>query len=92
MRDHTWTFTASPSRGLGSIYSFKNSIQLAEGVTVGHLKEADPPNPLAALFSGGAPSSKEAGERADTYIFINATCIELLNVRTYFDKARTGGE
>ncbi|EFJ52145.1 hypothetical protein VOLCADRAFT_103166 [Volvox carteri f. nagariensis] len=70
---------------------FKNSIQLAEGVTVGHLKEGSPPNPLSALFGGGAPSSKEAGEQADTYIFINATCIELLNVRAYVDKMVADG-
>ncbi|GFR41032.1 hypothetical protein Agub_g1465, partial [Astrephomene gubernaculifera] len=75
---------------------FKNNIQLAEGVTVGHLKEADPPNPLAALFAGvgggGAPSSREAGERADTYIFINATCVELLNLRAYVEKLPGGPE
>ncbi|PNH12421.1 hypothetical protein TSOC_000679 [Tetrabaena socialis] len=65
---------------------FKNSIQLAEGVTIGHLKEADPPNPLAALFGGSLPSSKEAADKADTYIFINATCTELLNVRPYVEK------
>ncbi|GLC38956.1 hypothetical protein PLESTB_000465400 [Pleodorina starrii] len=70
---------------------FKNSIQLAEGVTVGHLNEGNPPNPLAALFGGGAPSSKEAGEQADTYICINATCIELLNVRAYVDKMGAAG-
>ncbi len=55
-------------------------------MTLGHLKEADPPNPFAGLFGGGAPSSKEAGEAADTYIFINATCVELLNVRAYVEK------
>ncbi|GIL72985.1 hypothetical protein Vretifemale_3208, partial [Volvox reticuliferus] len=65
---------------------FKNSIQLADGVTFGHLKEWNPPNPLSALLGSGAPSSKEAGEQADTYIFINATCIELLNVRAYVEK------
>ncbi|KXZ56733.1 hypothetical protein GPECTOR_1g660 [Gonium pectorale] len=70
---------------------FKNSIQMAEGVTLGHLKEADPPNPFAGLFGGGAPSSKEAGEQADTFIFINATCVELLNVRTYVEKMAPPG-
>ncbi|GLI69007.1 hypothetical protein VaNZ11_013545 [Volvox africanus] len=70
---------------------FKNSIQLAEGVTFGHLKEWNPPNPLSALLGGGAPSSKEAGEQADTYIFINATCVELLNVRAYVEKMVNSG-
>ncbi|PNW85398.1 hypothetical protein CHLRE_03g184550v5 [Chlamydomonas reinhardtii] len=71
---------------------FKNSIQLAEGVTVGHLLEGNAPNPLAGLFGGSGPASKEAGEKADTYIFINATCVELLNVRTYIEKMPAGSD
>lgn len=65
---------------------FKNSLQMAEGVTLGHLKEAAPPNPFAGLFGGGAPPSREAGQAADTYLFINATCVELINVKAYVEQ------
>ncbi|KAG2499857.1 hypothetical protein HYH03_002148 [Edaphochlamys debaryana] len=70
-----------------TIKVFKNSLELAEGVTLGHLQEGNPPYFLAGLF-GGIPKidSTEAGERADTYIFINATCVELMNVREYIEK------
>jgi hypothetical protein len=64
---------------------------MAEGVTLGHLKEQDPPNPLAGLFGGGAPNSKAAGEAADMYIVINATCVELFNVRAYVERVRVCG-
>lgn len=57
---------------------------------MGHLLEGNAPNPLAGLFGGSGPASKEAGEKADTYIFINATCVELLNVRTYIEKVGAG--
>ncbi len=69
---------------------FKNSLQMAEGVTLGHLKEAAPPNPFAGLFGGGAPPSREAGQAADTYVFINATCVELLNVKAYVEQVGGG--
>lgn len=59
---------------------------MAEGVTLGHLKEAAPPNPFAGLFGGGAPPSREAGQAADTYLFINATCVELINVKAYVEQ------
>jgi hypothetical protein len=38
---------------------------------------------VQGLFKGYAPESKEAAQAADTYLIINATCIELLNVREY---------
>lgn len=33
-----------------------------------------------------------AGEAADTYIVINATCVELLNVRDYVQRKAPKGE
>lgn len=70
--------------------SFKNSLQLAQGVTIGHLQEAKD-NPLAAignLFGGQMPDSKLAAAQADTFIIINATCIELLYIREYVNAVR----
>jgi hypothetical protein len=44
---------------------FKSSLEMVEGVTMGHLKEAskgDFLNGFQSLFSGGAPDSAPAGE------------------------------
>jgi hypothetical protein len=73
---------------------FKSSLDLAgAGVSLGHLYEFSGVGfSIQGLFSGYAPESKEAAEAADTYIVINATCVELLNVRKYVERVAPAGE
>lgn len=70
----------------GSLLRFKPSLDLLDSVTLGHLNEGKPNNggfSIAGLFGASAPDSKQAGDRADVCIIINATCVELPNVQQY---------
>jgi len=65
---------------------------LGGSVSLGHLKEIGGWSfSLEGMFSGYAPDSKEAGQAADMYIIINATCVELLGVREYINKLAPEG-
>ncbi|KAJ9508403.1 hypothetical protein QJQ45_011925 [Haematococcus lacustris] len=72
---------------------FKDAItNLGAGVSLGHLKEEGGVGfSFQGIFAGYGPESKPLarwllqaqGLAADTYLIINATCVELLNVRQY---------
>lgn len=72
----------------------KPTLDIIEGVSLGHLNEAQ--SGLAAGFSIAsllgerAPPSKEQGDRAQVYIILNATCVELTNVRRYVESTGAG--
>jgi hypothetical protein len=85
-------FLRPPSRylhtGIGCC-RFKPSLELAEGITLGHLQERS-----KGLFSGlsglfGLPAAPqlegpaEDGARADMYIAVNASTIELPDIERY---------
>ncbi len=63
---------------------------------MGHLHEnkASQPFSLATMFGGGSdvPDSAPAGDKADVYIIINATCVELPYVQQYVESRSTGVE
>ena len=40
---------------------------------------------MRRLFGASAPESKPAADKADVYIIINATCVELPNVQQYIE-------
>lgn len=69
---------------------FKTTLEMMPGVSLGHLKEQLGQSMIANLstiFSGGpAPSSTAAAAVADTFIIINATCVELPRVETYVNE------
>jgi len=57
------------------------------GVTLGHLKEGQGRQfSFEGLFNESGPDSAPAGQQADTYIVINATSVELTNVREYVNR------
>ncbi|KAG1661843.1 hypothetical protein FOA52_011610 [Chlamydomonas sp. UWO 241] len=74
---------------------FKPSLDLLDGVTLGHLNEAKPGNggfSIATLLGASAPESASKAAGADVYIIINASCVELPNVQSYMeDNVKPGG-
>ena len=74
---------------------FKPSLELVDGVSLGHLNEAKAGNggfSFAALLGGSAPASKPAADAADVFIIINATCVELPNVQQYIESNSSGSK
>jgi hypothetical protein len=71
---------------------FKPALEVAEGVSLGQLNETRPGTfNLATMFGTSAPDSRPAAEKADIYIVINATCVELTNVLRYSEEVVKGG-
>ncbi|KAF5835624.1 hypothetical protein DUNSADRAFT_7126 [Dunaliella salina] len=73
---------------------FKPAMSLMPpGVTLGHLKEGQGRQfSFEGLFQESGPDSSPAGQQADTYIVINATSVELNNVRDYVNRMAPPGE
>jgi len=72
---------------------FKPSLDLVDGVTLGHLNEGKPGGggfSFAALMGGSAPDSKPAADKAAVFIIINATAAELPNIEEYVNRTCTG--
>jgi len=68
---------------------FKSSLDMIEGVTMGHLKESskgDFLNGFQSLFSGGAPDSAPAGAAADVFLIANVSAVELPAVEAYVNE------
>lgn len=71
-------------------------MELIDGVSIGHLNEAKEGFAqrglsIASLMGGSAPPSKPDADKADVFIIINATCVELPNVQQYIDGSCSSG-
>lgn len=74
---------------------FKPSLELLQGVSIGHLNEGKgglASFSFASLLGASAPDSTASAKAADVYIIINATCVELTNVQSYVEANSGGGE
>ncbi|GAX79735.1 hypothetical protein CEUSTIGMA_g7176.t1 [Chlamydomonas eustigma] len=72
----------------------KSTLDLLDGISLGHLNEGKPGLgnfSIAALLGGSAPDSSPAAEKADVYIVINASCVELPNIQQYMEKNLSSG-
>ena len=76
-------------------FRFKPTLDLVDGVSLGHMNEAKAGNggfSFASLLGGNAPPSKPDAEKADVYIIVNATCVELPNVQQYIEANSSGNK
>lgn len=74
---------------------FKPSLELIQGVSIGHLNEGKgglAGFSFASLLGATAPDSTIPAKSADVYIIINATCVELPNVQSYVEANSAGGK
>lgn len=89
------THVVMPDNGeyIRTYQMFKPSLELVDGVSIGHLNEGKGGFggfSIASIMGGKAPDSKPSAEAADFFIIINATCVELPNVQSYLETNAKG--